>query len=67
MNLRHILHGRIKNFWIFLVITSLVAFTANVATQMLSTGMINLNNAISTSLAMGIVLAIIMSTYLKKK
>ncbi len=64
---RHILHGRIKRFWIFLIATSLAAFLSNSAIQMLLGGEVNIQGAITMSLTLGIVLAIIMSSQHKQK
>jgi hypothetical protein len=57
----HNLHGRVKRFWLFMGLTSLVAFIANIATQMVLQGQIDLQRAITLSLTLGIVLAIVMS------
>ena len=62
MNERHILHGRIKRFWLFLVIASLAAFISNSAIQIVLRGEVNVNSAITTSLTLGIVLAIVMAS-----
>jgi len=66
MNERHILHGRIKRFWVFLAATSLAAFLSNSAIQMLLNGEVNIQSAITMSLTLGIVLAIIMSSQHKQ-
>ena len=58
----HNLHGRIKRFWAFLAITSLVAFIANAAAQIALQGGVDLQRAVTISLTLGIVLAIIMSS-----
>ena len=62
MEERHVLHGRIKRFWLFLVVASLAALISNSAIQLLLKGDINVNSAITTSLTLGIVLAIIMAS-----
>jgi hypothetical protein len=59
---KHILHGRIKRFWLFLAATSLAAFLSNSAIQMLLNGEVNMQSAITMSLTLGIVLAIFMSS-----
>jgi hypothetical protein len=66
MNERHILHGRIKRFWVFLAATSLAAFLSNSAIQMLLKGEVDLQGSITISLTLGIVLAIVMSSQHKK-
>lgn len=60
---RHVLHGRIKRFWLFLAATSLAAFLSNSAIQMLLNGEVDIQRAITMSLTLGIVLAIVMSSY----
>ena len=62
MTLSHSLHGRIKKFWIFMAVTSLVAFAANTLTQMLFTGVVDFQGAAVISLTMGIVLAVFMTS-----
>ena len=62
MNERHTLHGRIKRFWVFLAATSLAAFLSNSAIQVLLNGEVNIQSAITMSLTLGIVLAILMSS-----
>jgi hypothetical protein len=62
MDERHALHGRIKRFWLFLFVASLAAFLSNSAIQMLLKGEVNLNSAITMSLTLGIVLAILMAS-----
>ena len=58
----HSLHGRVKRFWVFLAVTSIVAFIANAASQMILQGGIDIKRAVTISLTLGIVLAIIMSS-----
>ena len=58
----HPLHGRIKKFWMFMALTSFVAFVANSATQMLFKGEVDLQGAVTLSLTLGIVLAIFMTS-----
>lgn len=59
----HVLHGRIKRFWLFLATTSLAAFLSNSAIQMLLNGEVDMQRAITMSLTLGIVLAIVMSSH----
>lgn len=62
MDERHVLHGRIKRFWVFLAATSLAAFLSNSTIQMLLNGEVNIQSAVTISLTLGIVLAIVMSS-----
>ncbi len=63
----HKLHGRIKRFWIFMFVTSVVAFVANSGVQVLLRGEVDLHGAISTSLTLGIVLSIVMASQVMHK
>lgn len=54
--------GRIKRFWLFFGIASIAAFAANVLSQYLVSGEIDIRNSITLSLTLGIVLAIIMAS-----
>jgi len=56
------LHGRIKRFWIFFGVASIAAFIANVCSQYLVSGEIDLKNSITISITLGVVLAIIMAS-----
>jgi len=56
------LHGRIKRFWMFFGVASIAAFIANVGSQYLVTGEIDLKSSITISITLGIVLAIIMAS-----
>ena len=62
----HNLHGRVKKFWIFLVVISVVTFIANISAQVIFQGGFDLQRAITLSLTMGIVLAIVMAAQHKK-
>jgi uncharacterized membrane protein YhaH (DUF805 family) len=62
----HSLHGRIKRFWIFMLLTSIVAFIANSSVQMILKGEVDVHSAATTSLTMGIVIAILMAAQQNK-
>ena len=61
------LHGRIKRFWLFMVIASFVAFIANSSIQMLISGEVDMNSALTTSVSLGIVIALFMASQGKHK
>lgn len=67
MTLSHPLHGRIKKFWMFMIVTSLVAFAANTLTQMLFKSEVDFSGAAAISLTMGIVLAVFLTSQSSRK
>ena len=58
---KHKLRGRLKRFWFFMSVTALVSFLANIITQFLLNGEVDITRAITLSLTLGIVLAILFS------
>ena len=56
------LRGRIKTFWLFLLIFSIMALVSNLAVQFFMKGEIDFYYSLSTSFTIGIVIAIVMST-----
>jgi uncharacterized protein YqgC (DUF456 family) len=62
MKTSHPLHGRIKKFWMFMAVTSLVAFAANTLTQLLFKDAVDFSGAAAISLTMGIVLAVFLTS-----
>lgn len=63
----HRLHGRIRHFWMFMAVTSVVAFISNSAVQIIIKGEVDFHGAITTSVIIGIVLAILMVSKKSRK
>ena len=55
-----LLQGWVRRFWIFLIMTSIVAFLANIGTQFLMTGEADFSAAVTVSVTTGFVIAVIL-------
>lgn len=57
----HFLRGLAKGFWIFAIVLIIIMLITNIATQFLLYGAIDFQRALTLSVGMGIVLALIIS------
>jgi hypothetical protein len=55
-----LLHGWVKRFWVFLIATSVVAFIANIGTQILIEGNVDYSRALTLAFTIGFVLSVVM-------
>ena len=58
--------GRIKRFWIFLVLITVVAFVSNISVQMVLSPQVDYEGAIINSFTLALVLTIIFTTEIWK-
>lgn len=61
------LRGRIRHFWIFMVVVSVVAFISNYSVQIIMKGDADIQGTATTSIIIGIVIAILMASRVSRK
>ena len=63
----HDLRGLVKGFWIFAIVFIIIMLITNAVTQFLLNGVIDFERAVTLSVSMGIVLALVISIQTKKR
>jgi uncharacterized membrane-anchored protein len=64
---KHDLRGLVKGFWIFAIVFITIMLITNAVTQFLLNGAVDFERAVTLSVSMGIVLALVISIQTKRR